>query len=110
MLMDGFEKRQKVGRNDPCPCGSEKKFKKCHGGISAQPAPALPPLSKEALETKIEQIKALQKQREQQQGLGKSIISLEFHGYRIVAVGNKLFYSKGWKTFHDFLHHYIKTV
>ena len=21
----------KVGRNDPCPCGSQKKFKKCHG-------------------------------------------------------------------------------
>jgi uncharacterized protein YecA (UPF0149 family) len=21
----------KVGRNDPCPCGSEKKFKQCHG-------------------------------------------------------------------------------
>lgn len=20
-----------VGRNDPCPCGSTKKFKKCHG-------------------------------------------------------------------------------
>ncbi len=20
-----------VGRNDPCPCGSLKKFKKCHG-------------------------------------------------------------------------------
>ncbi|MDE4515630.1 MULTISPECIES: SEC-C metal-binding domain-containing protein [Pseudomonas] len=20
-----------VGRNDPCPCGSSKKFKKCHG-------------------------------------------------------------------------------
>ncbi|GFM59866.1 zinc chelation protein SecC [Pseudomonas cichorii] len=20
-----------VGRNDPCPCGSDKKFKKCHG-------------------------------------------------------------------------------
>jgi preprotein translocase subunit SecA len=26
-------KRQqgKVGRNDPCPCGSGKKYKKCHG-------------------------------------------------------------------------------
>jgi preprotein translocase subunit SecA len=23
----------KVGRNDPCPCGSGKKFKKCHGAI-----------------------------------------------------------------------------
>lgn len=22
----------KVGRNDVCPCGSGKKFKKCHGG------------------------------------------------------------------------------
>ncbi|MBI4338988.1 MAG: SEC-C domain-containing protein [Chloroflexi bacterium] len=22
----------KIGRNDPCPCGSGKKFKKCHGG------------------------------------------------------------------------------
>ena len=22
---------QKTGRNDPCPCGSGKKFKKCHG-------------------------------------------------------------------------------
>jgi len=22
---------QKVGRNDPCPCGSNKKYKKCHG-------------------------------------------------------------------------------
>jgi hypothetical protein len=23
--------REKVGRNDPCWCGSGKKFKKCHG-------------------------------------------------------------------------------
>jgi preprotein translocase subunit SecA len=22
---------EKVGRNDPCPCGSGLKFKKCHG-------------------------------------------------------------------------------
>lgn len=22
---------EKVGRNDPCPCGSEKKYKKCCG-------------------------------------------------------------------------------
>jgi preprotein translocase subunit SecA len=25
---------EKVGRNDPCPCGSGKKFKKCHGGAN----------------------------------------------------------------------------
>jgi preprotein translocase subunit SecA len=22
---------QKIGRNDPCPCGSGKKYKRCHG-------------------------------------------------------------------------------
>ncbi len=24
----------KVGRNDPCPCGSGKKYKHCHGKLS----------------------------------------------------------------------------
>jgi preprotein translocase subunit SecA len=23
--------KEKAGRNDPCPCGSGKKYKKCHG-------------------------------------------------------------------------------
>jgi preprotein translocase subunit SecA len=26
----------KVGRNDPCPCGSGKKYKKCHGRQGAE--------------------------------------------------------------------------
>ncbi|MGN8762220.1 YecA family protein [Oribacterium sp. HCP3S3_B9] len=28
---NGKVKKIKVGRNDPCPCGSGKKYKKCHG-------------------------------------------------------------------------------
>ena len=24
---------QKIGRNDPCPCGSGRKYKQCHGRI-----------------------------------------------------------------------------
>jgi preprotein translocase subunit SecA len=28
--------RPKVGRNDPCPCGSGKKYKKCHGRDEAE--------------------------------------------------------------------------
>lgn len=37
LYFDGLEKKpeplrvQKVGRNDPCPCGSGKKYKKCCG-------------------------------------------------------------------------------
>jgi preprotein translocase subunit SecA len=25
---------QRVGRNDPCPCGSGKRFKQCHGKLA----------------------------------------------------------------------------
>ncbi|MDL1950502.1 hypothetical protein FBQ97_11905, partial [Acidobacteria bacterium ACD] len=28
----------KVGRNDPCPCGSGKKYKKCHGAAGGHAA------------------------------------------------------------------------
>jgi len=31
-------KSKKVGRNDPCPCGSGKKYKKCHGAPTAKAA------------------------------------------------------------------------
>ncbi|MGE5057607.1 MAG: SEC-C metal-binding domain-containing protein [Acidobacteriota bacterium] len=27
----GSRAQEKVGRNHPCPCGSGKKYKKCHG-------------------------------------------------------------------------------
>ena len=29
-----IRKTEKVGRNDPCPCGSGKKYKQCHGKLS----------------------------------------------------------------------------
>jgi len=43
---DGSTRRQvqrdgdKIGRNDPCPCGSGKKYKRCHGAPGAEPLPA----------------------------------------------------------------------
>jgi preprotein translocase subunit SecA len=33
---------KKVGRNDPCPCGSGKKYKYCHGAQKATGAPPAP--------------------------------------------------------------------
>jgi len=33
-------RRERIGRNDPCPCGSGKKYKKCHGAAVAAPSPA----------------------------------------------------------------------
>jgi preprotein translocase subunit SecA len=28
------EQYARVGRNDPCPCGSGKKYKQCHGKLA----------------------------------------------------------------------------
>jgi preprotein translocase subunit SecA len=33
-------RREKIGRNDPCPCGSGKKYKKCHGAAAPPPSAA----------------------------------------------------------------------
>ncbi len=46
------------------------------------------------------------------QGLGSPIISTEFQGHRVIAVGNRLMVSKKdkWRTFGDFLQDYIKTI
>jgi hypothetical protein len=44
VVASGFTARRttaKVGRNDPCPCGSGKKYKKCHEAKDAAPAPTL---------------------------------------------------------------------
>ena len=57
----------------------------------------------------MEEHKARELQREQQQGMGRPIISTDFQGYKIVAVGSTVHWGK-WKTFFDFLSDYIKSV
>jgi hypothetical protein len=47
----------KVGRNDPCPCNSGKKFKKCHGQVLS-PNPDLHWLGSVGVETKAAEFKA----------------------------------------------------
>lgn len=108
-------KRQKTGRNDPCPCGSGLKYKKCHGGtqsalsfksetVDQKLFNSLPPHIKQRIIG--QEIKT--KKRKAQYGEVRSTISVDFQGHKFVAVGNQLHYSKKWKTFHDFLFDYIK--
>lgn len=107
-----FRGGSKIGRNDPCFCGSGRKFKHCHGGVQ-HTLPAL--LTRDKVEKEIieqgrrhlEKHKVQELQRQKQQGLGRPIISIDYKGYRFVAIGNKLHYGK-WKTFPDFLANYIK--
>ena len=100
--------RKKIGRNERCPCGSGIKYKRCHGASNN------PRISSALPESKIGEILARQQaqelQRKKQQGLGKPIISADMNGTRFVAVGNALYHSDKWKSFHDFLGHYITFI
>lgn len=97
----------KVGRNDPCPCNSGKKFKKCHGALERTPTKRLPGPSQPEFEAMLRRARAEQVQRERQQGRGRPIITAAVGEQRMVAVRNTLF-TGDWKTFPDFLLHYLK--
>jgi len=92
--------QKQQGRNERCQCGSGKKYKHCHGSPEA-----LDRLERAfgAGEAHVRAHQAAEKRRIEQQGLGKPIISAEFQDHRFVAVGNKVHFSKNWKTFTDFL-------
>ena len=94
-----------LGRNQPCPCGSGKKFKHCHGGPNADYEEMISLGAAEAQS----QAAIHRLQRERQQGLGRNIISSDVGGTRIVIVGKRKCWGK-WLTFHDFLYAYIVDV
>ena len=58
----------------------------------------------------MDKLRALQKRQEQQQGLGRPIISTMVGDERFVAVADQIYRSRKWKTFHDFLFSYIRIV
>jgi SEC-C motif len=103
---------RKVGRNERCPCGSGRKYKHCCGSYTTKPPSSVGPQDEKhlAFQRVIAEHTAKETRRRQQQGLGRPIISTEFAGHRIVAVGHTVRWSTQWKTFHDFLFDYIKEM
>lgn len=99
----------KIGRNQPCPCGSGKKYKHCHGRIAPRTA-ALPmmPFDPAQIQKVLDQQRAQEKMRQDQQGLGRPIIGVKHGDQQVIAVGNTVYFSDKWKTFPDFLSDYMK--
>lgn len=98
---------QKIGRNDPCPCGNGKKYKKCHGAsptpqIAAQPAPRFSvrmhptnTVPAEVLAKAIainEEHQRREQERRARYGFVRPEIAADFHGYKFVAIGNIVLY------------------
>lgn len=105
----------KIGRNQICPlCNSGKKFKKCCGGPLQRKKVNNSKSSSDKIFPELNEIlernNAKELIREQQQGLGKPIITTKFKNQQIIAVGNTIHYSPKWKTFPDFLSDYLKNI
>jgi hypothetical protein len=94
-------KREGVGRNDPCPCGSRRKFKKC----CLRPGTAATSPIQRMLD-QMAQASLDENTRRMLFGEVRPIISAEFKGRRFVAVGDELHANAGWRTFADFLWYY----
>lgn len=101
------DRKQKIGRNDRCPCGSGNKYKRCHGN----PASDVPPkvLSgqpespfrvqklaehevPDAVRDRVAQMQQDDRHHLRHFGHARPAISTEFQKHRFVAVGNKLIY------------------
>lgn len=99
----------KPGRNEPCPCGSGRKFKRCHGAIERLDTTQAE-LWARLFEATRAQHETREFQRREQQGLGKAILSTRVDDQRVVAVNRNLLSSKNWHTFHDFLRDYPRVA
>ena len=96
----------KQGRNDLCACGSGLKYKRCHGKILYENGAPFS-IPEHLTWQSLAEHEAAEVRRKSLQGHGRPIISTMSNGYRIVAVRNKLHWSKKWRTFHDFLFSYV---
>ena len=98
-------------RNRPCPCGSGKKYKRCHGRspqparLPVAPSPAPRQMPPEVLATLARHNMRVQ-QWERTYGQVRPIVHGDFQEHKFVAVGSTLYWSKDWKSFTDFLLHY----
>lgn len=102
--------RQKIGRNDPCPCGSGQKFKRCCLGKSRSVQPTFDPESARLAEQHFREHTRREAERRRRFGEVRQPIATVHQGYRFVAVGSRLYYNKNWNTFTDFLLFYVRDV
>jgi hypothetical protein len=102
----------RVGRNDLCPCGSGKKFKKCHLGMpDIKTVPFDPRSLPPAVLEKIEGHWRAERLRESNFGKIRPVVQVpEYAGRRLVAVRGSIYWGNkdNWKFFSDFLFDYGK--
>jgi hypothetical protein len=102
----------KSGRNQPCPCGSGRKYKHCCGSIAPAAPLREPPAAPAFMSfaSAADRCAAQEFIRQRQQGLGRPILADKVGDRQFVTVGKTHYQSARWKTFPDFLDDYIRRV
>lgn len=91
---------KKVGRNEPCPCGSQKKFKKCCIEFWYD----LPKMHAQAnMEFEVKR-----QLRRHKYGDIRPLVHTEYQGKKVVAEGSRVYFLENCKTVPDFLSDYVK--
>ena len=100
----------KIGRNDRCPCNSGKKFKYCHGAVSATSIGRQWRIQK--LEDASPNVHVLAKHFKREiiadSFSGPKPIKIEHKGHTFRAIGNRLYFKEKQRTYVDFLLDLIK--
>jgi len=99
-----MNKKGKIGRNDPCPCGSGLKYKRC---CLLKDKIKFPSSSEEFL-TDEDLLPIIDFQSLHHSIQGRPIIQTEFDGQRVRAVWNRLYFRPISETFHEFILNVLK--
>src|SRR6266446_2713635 len=96
----------KIGRNDPCPCKSGKKYKKCCGDPSRQDVGAVRPPPPDMTKV-VQRMRRMHEELKPLRMASRPRIQTEFKGKKVRAVRNKVHFRPLEETFHEFLVNHI---
>lgn len=101
----------KIGRNDPCPCGSGRKHKHCCLRSSGPTRTNVPEIPLDALPRQVAEY-PIERQRMLDAGIHLEFVKpVIFQGHRVWAIGSSLYAAENPRqTFHEFLIHHLRDV
>lgn len=92
--------RKRVGRNDPCPCGSAKKYKKCCLGKRVIRGRRVP--------IPAEVLASFPRDVDAKRFSGPRTLKAQFKNSTVRAIWNRIYFRRQTETFHEFIINVLK--
>lgn len=100
----GFNARMDIGRNDPCHCGSGKKYKRCHLDIDRDAGRALLEVSPSIAAQNAKHAEVDRRLRDEYGVHINYVAPILWHDRKVWAIGSRVYFDRpANETFHEFL-------